>query len=192
MSDRHVIHQLPLWVEGDLAAQEASQVEAHLAACGSCRAEAEALRESQAWLKSAPTPINAEDRDALRREVLERIRSAPPTRKGELVWWSAAAMVAAASLLIALSHHGRPEAASVAVPPVATIEPPETVPITPTPRAIRVARRCRPVPRAPDPEAGSGVSRIELQTSNPQIRIIWLAQATAPPDGPLHPTQEDL
>ena len=191
MSDRHVLSQLPLWVEGDMEGREASAVEAHLAACESCRAEAEMLRESQAWLKSAPPPFGAEDRDSLRREVLARIRSAPAGRKPTLVWWGAAAMAAAASLLIALFHHGRSEAASLPAPSVAVIVPPTTAPVAPTLRVVSIARR-HPVPRPLDPEAGPGASRIELQTSNPRIRIIWLARATTPPDGSLHPTQEDL
>jgi hypothetical protein len=34
------------------------------------------------------------------------------------------------------------------------------------------------VPRpAPEPEAAPAVARIEFQTSNPRIRIIWLASS---------------
>lgn len=54
MNDPHVLHLVALWIEGDLEAGEMLRVDSHLALCGSCRAEAEALRLSQSWLKAAP------------------------------------------------------------------------------------------------------------------------------------------
>lgn len=184
----HVLDRLPLWVGGDVEVSEAAAIEAHLAQCESCRAEADALRRSQAWLKDAGVPpFGAEDREALRRAVLAQVASAPSVGR-RWVGWGAAALAAASILLLTLSRKAVPAPEALA-PHLATAEPlrpaPESVP------PIRVARRHAPPPR---PElvrtAGPGASRIEIQTANPRIRIIWLARATQP-DSPSHLTKEN-
>ena len=181
MTLRHVEDQLPLWVEGDLGAEEAVAVEIHLAACAACREAAEALRESQAWLRSDAAPFNAEDREDLRRAVLARVQG--PARGA---WWGAgiAALAAAALLIFFVRPHPVEAVASLPAPPA-----PAPAPVAPPERVVRVARR-HPVRPPLEPSAGPGASRIEIQTDNPQIRIIWLARADAPQD-PLHPTQEE-
>ncbi|HTL98519.1 MAG TPA: zf-HC2 domain-containing protein [Holophagaceae bacterium] len=200
MIARHITHLLPLWVEGDLDARASAAVEAHLGLCEFCRAEADALRDSQAWLKSGGLPpFHDADRDRLRREVLARIGTEPRAPQRRAMGWGAAVLVAAATLVVLLFHRERPEPARGPAPRVAAavpaVVPPKSIPapLPLVPRPVLVARR-HPVPSHPDPDeaAGPGASRIEMQTSNPQIRIIWLARATPRPDGSSHPVQEDL
>lgn len=173
MTMRHVIDQLPLWIEGDLDPRERQVVEAHLAGCAECRAEAEAFRESQAWLKDEETPaFNADEREALRAGVLARLRAKPSTRP---MWLGVAALAAAALLIVLARPHPSP---AVAARPPAPEKPIEPAPAIPAPeRPVRLARH-RPIHPPLDSDAGPGASRIEIQTDNPQIRIIWLARAT--------------
>jgi hypothetical protein len=193
MSSRHVTDLLPLWIGGDLEARESLLVEAHLLICEACRAEADALRESQAWMRSATPPFSVADRDQVRQEVLAHIASGPLKARSRRVWKGVAALAAAASLLLVLLRHGHPENTGMPAPPPPPRTPPQTLPMPPAPVGVGVARH-QPAPPRPDPHeaAGPGASRIEIQTDNPQIRIIWLARATALPEGSLHSIQEDL
>lgn len=186
MSSRHVTDLLPLWIEGDLDARGSREAEAHLAECGPCRAEAEALRESQAWLKSAAPPFSEEDRDELRQAVLARIQA--PEERVPKVWWIAP-LAAAALLIVFLRPH--PAAVVAVLSPAPPLPASRSFPLLPVAKPLRAARR-QVIPPPLEPDAGPGASRIELQTSNPQIRIIWLARATVPSDGSLHSTQENL
>ncbi len=176
MTLRHVVDQLPLWVEGDLRAQEAAAVEAHLAACAECRAEAEAFRQSQAWLKEDGAPFTAEDREALRHAVLVRAQAPAESRKS---WWAVGLTALAAASLLIILFRPQPLPSVGALPPARPVAP-SPIPIVPAPvKPIRLARH-RPIHPPLDEEAGPGASRIEIQTANPQIRIIWLARATQP------------
>ncbi|HXC16951.1 MAG TPA: zf-HC2 domain-containing protein [Holophagaceae bacterium] len=187
MSSRHVTDLLPLWIEGDLDARESRAVDAHLAACGRCRTEAGALRESQAWLKSAaPPPFSVEDRDELRQAVLVRIQA--PERRVPKVGWIAS-LAAAALLIVFLRPHRA--TAIAALPPAPPLPAPRSFALLPVVKPLRTVRHTLPPPL--EPAAGPGASRIEIQTSNPQIRIIWLARATVQPEGSSpHSSQEDL
>jgi anti-sigma factor RsiW len=186
MSSHHVDDLLPLWIEGDLDVRESRAVEAHLAECGHCRAEAAALRGSQAWLKSATLPFGAEDREELRQAVLARIQASKG--RASKAWWIAP-LAAAALLVVFLRPHR--EAVVEALPPAPPMTAPRSFPVIPVTKPLRAARR-QAIPPPLESAAGPGASRIEIQTSNPQIRIIWLARATVPSDGSLHSTQEDL
>ena len=182
MTMRHVSDQLPLWVEDDLDAPAMAAVEAHLAACDACRAEAEAFRESQAWLKEGHAPFADEDREALRRAVLAQVQAGADPRRA---WWGAALGVLAAAALIIFLVRPNPAQLTTALPssppaPVQTLEPPLPSPAV---KPVRAPRR-RATPRPLEQAAGPGVSRIEIQTRNPQIRIIWLARPAAPQGSP--------
>lgn len=175
----HVKDQLPLWIGGDVEASEATAIEAHLAQCESCRAEADAYRQSQAWLKEASLPpFEPEEREALRRTVMAQIVSRPPATARWIGW--GAAVLAAASVLFLTLHRTKSPVPEAPAPRLATMEPPKLAPAPVPP--LRVARRHAHPPR-PDltlTAAGPGPSRIEIQTANPRIRIIWLARATQP------------
>jgi len=175
----HVLQLLPLWIGGDLSTREAEAVEAHLATCESCRAEAESYRLSQAWLEDAMvSPFGAEDREALRQAVMSREaveRKAFPVR---WLGWGAA-MLAAASILFLMSRSDPSAIPSLPAPRIATAEPPRPAPVfsTPTP-VLRHRPRIRHLEQVQAAEPGSGPSRIEIQTTNPKIRIIWLARVS--------------
>jgi anti-sigma factor RsiW len=174
-----VLNQLPLWVEGDLPGPEAASLEAHLTRCGPCREAAEALRASQAWLRQGPPPPFTEaDHAQVRRQVLARIRAEAkpvPFRIRRALLWAAAGGLFVLGLTLRFPKPAAPPPPSHR-PPLARQDPPAPIETQAPPR--RPARAVRAAP----PPASSSVSRIELQTSNPQIRIIWLARTrdTAP------------
>lgn len=66
MSERHVNDRLDEWVDGRLPADDAREVERHLVACASCRAEADALRAVRAAVAGrgddVELPAGLEDR----------------------------------------------------------------------------------------------------------------------------------
>lgn len=190
MTRPHVLDQLPLWVEGDLAAPELEAVERHLADCPACREAADQLRQSQAWLREAlASPFEAEDRARLRAAVMAHLATPPPAPRRFLV--PSALLAAAAALLVAvLTWHPHAEGPGLAPPPAP--HPPQTAP-SPAPEppkpppGPRPQARSRPDPQ-PDLAPAGGPARLEFQTADPTIRIIWLAQATPQPDtNPLSP-----
>lgn len=181
----HVLDQLPLWAGSDLEAAEMTAVDRHLEECPTCRAAAEDLRTSQAWLQEAMAPpFGVADHARLRRAVMDRVeveprpRPRPPRLRPSLL---AAAALLLASFTWAL-HRPRPVAlVPVAGPAVPEPAPPDPkpAPLQPHPLAIRVA----PAPVRPEPPtASAGPTRIEFQTADPTIRIIWLAQAKPLPE----------
>jgi hypothetical protein len=179
MTCLRVLNQLPLWVEGDLPGPEAAALATHLARCGPCREAAEALRASQAWLRQGPPPPFTEaDHAQVRRQVLDRIRAEAkpvPFRIRRASLWAAACGLFVLGLSL---RFPRPQ-----VPPLPSHRPLLAQQGPPAPAELQAPprRKARPARAAPPP-APSSVSRIELQTSNPQIRIIWLARSrdTAP------------
>ncbi len=201
----HVIDRLPLWIEGDLSETEARQVSQHLSGCASCRAAAEALQESQSWLKDAPPPpFDENDFIKLRRNVLEQLatQELPPSRLKVVRFyqWGPLVAAAAALLLIFLNRWTRtPEVSPRADPekrassssnprlalPPTQMRPPVQVP---TVAPVRPLPDRQPVvfpSKVGSPEIlveiPSTQVRIELQTSNPAIRIIWLPRSPAEP-----------
>ncbi len=201
MNSYHVIDHLPLWVEGDLSETEASQVSEHLIRCASCRAAAEALQESQACLKdSPPPPFDENDFMKLRRNVLEQLatQELPPARLKavRLYPWGPLVAAAAALLLIFLNPWTRtpemspradPEKRAssssnprLALPPTKMRPPvqvPTVVPVRPLPDSKPVVFPSKV--RSPEilVEIPTTQVRIELQTPNPAIRIIWLPRS---------------
>jgi hypothetical protein len=150
-----------------------------------------ALLESQAWLRGAPSaPFTGEDQLAFRRDVMARIQAegrAPRSLRQPFPWKMA--LLAAAGLLVAwLSQGLRHRPGKEAAPPVreAVLTPAE-LPPKPAPATAVGALPTRHLnPRATPaalPESGEP-ARIELQTDNPNVRIIWLARATAEPAVP--------
>jgi hypothetical protein len=197
MTTGHVLEQLPLWVERDLDPQDTEAIEIHLAHCPACRVEAERLRTSQAWLREAlGSPFEASDQVQLRRAVMAQIRSEPPRRPVRRLTSRPAFLAAcAATLLVAVGLLLRLEPPGRTLPPVAgpsTAAPPPAVapaqPEPPRPRALRPQARAAPNPRALHPPRAPAApdreepARIEFQTADPTIRIIWLAQTKPLPN----------
>ena len=187
--------QLALWAGGDLPVALRPQVERHLEACGACREAVQELRASVAWLQASPPDVQ-EDLLELRQAVMARIRTEGPSVRRALprVHWAGWALptliLAAASLILVVAHpfRGNPAPASMKIPvgPAERSwqEPPPApgrVPGSHPPRALATPPR-RPEPSPWLPPASAPVARIELQTPNPNIRVIWLAPART--DGP--------
>lgn len=185
MTCQSVQDQLPLWVEGELSAGEAAAVTAHLDQCQACRGAAQALRTSQAWLKEMPAaPFDATDRALLRRAVLDRIQAQAPRKGGQSWRWP---LLLAAGTLLLLVPSLRPRPSVLPAPrsePVLPQADPAPQPVAqladPAPTQVLSAQsRPRPTPRLAQAQQEPTITRIELQTDNPQIRIIWLARAQA-------------
>ncbi len=194
--NRHVLDQVPLWVEGDLDPSELAAVDTHLDQCPECREAAERLRQSQAWLREAmASPFDASDQERLRQTVMEQIRAeATPRPVRRFVTRPALLAACAATLLMATltwrqTHSVVPPSSSDSRPSLPPALPPaaedvaqaHSTPVRAAPlHATRVPEVVLPPPRE-EP------ARIEIQTPNPNVRIIWLAQAKPLPDtSPFH------
>ncbi len=187
MTTRHPTELLPLWIEGDLDGPEAQALETHLQDCPGCRATAEALRESQAWLKSSPpAPFGEEDYQAIRSRVMAKIQTkARPVRP---LRWALLPLAAGFALVVFRLGWGT---SSMGVP--APVQAVEVAPATSMPRSTASAvspaaspRPARALARFTRPAgamkpaleaAPAAYTRIEYQTSDPTIRIIWLTSS---------------
>jgi anti-sigma factor RsiW len=194
----HVLDRLPDWVAGDLDGPEAEGVRAHLDRCQGCRAAADRIREGWTWLQEAmDPPFSAADHADLRRAILDRLRQERPPQPAARFAPRAAflALAAAALLLLALAppwRHVPPAPGRPAPPPWNEAHAPLLASPTQaeSPRAAppRLAQ-ARPTPRTA-PDRNPAPTRIEFQTSDPTVRIIWLAQATPPSRPPFTPSEE--
>jgi hypothetical protein len=188
MKPRHVLDRLPLWVEGDLPGPESHSIQEHLDLCESCREAAGALRASQAWLKDAPpAPFSDGDRAQLRRDVMALVRAEIPRKPGASRIPALLLMAAAVLCLLAMDLYPRRPKDPLAPGPVARPAIASALPSTLQPTVIEAVRP-RPISRRhttvqPDSKAAAepAFARMEIQTSNPQIRIIWLARAQPKP-----------
>lgn len=195
MTTHHVLDQLPLWVEGDLSGPESEAVRAHLSLCDSCRAAEERLRTSLVWLREAmEPPFGTSDREHLRRAVMDEIRKAPsrPSIR-RFVVRPALLAACAASLLMATLIWRQERGNPAQVPRPEALPAPKVMAIAPQPdlrptqalrEATRLAQTSRRMPLAQNTESPPQAepARIEFQTADPTIRIIWLARATPLPD----------
>lgn len=193
MTCARVRESLPLFVEGDLTAAEASSLGAHLAGCAACREEEAAFRASQAFLKEVPTPVFDETFHAdVRRAVRLRISAEAETRRRFAfvrLWATLAATAAAilvAFLLVRRPQHettfaarptpapAAPEAPAVAQTPAVLAPAVPAASVAAHPHSHRPAlARHAPRPATDIPR----VTRIEMRTANPNVRLIWLANA---------------
>lgn len=179
---------LPLFIGRDLDAASMREISAHLATCGGCRMAETSLRRSREWLESAPPPpMDESDFAAIRRGVRRRIEAngdaGPRDRRRAgglaLAGVLAAALLAVVFFLRPASEIPRPAAAGHS--PVAVLAAPpsssraaENLPAPAPRRAIRQVSRARI--RLPAPAARPGIVKIEFQTANPDVRIIWLVK----------------
>lgn len=183
MKSRHVLDLLPLWVEGDLSHLDQQRVDGHLETCAACAAEAQALRRSQAWLKeAAPAPFEAADFAALRSAVLAQVASEPLPQPPPARSLPLRPLLAAAALLLLVL--GAPRIPSWLAPA------PILAPATPEAPALREVALTlpeppalpRPLPRhRPSPLRAGPALRLEFQTADPAIRVIWLPPAAPSP-----------
>jgi hypothetical protein len=195
---------LPLFVGRDLDPRRMSQVAAHLAACERCRGLHEELAAGRAFLEASPAaPLSEADYADLRRAVRRRIETGARRpvrgRVGRLILASAGLVAVALAAILVL--HSPPEIARV---PGRTAAPREEPAVAALPEA---PRNESPAPPAPATSVGdtprkavrtaargpeSRVVRIEFQTANPDVRIIWLVKKgeAAPAAAPAGRNQE--
>ncbi len=186
---------LPLCGGDDLEGRHRKDIEEHLPACESCRRLERDLRRTRAWIASVPGPALGEAGSAqLRREVWQEIESRG-LRAGRRVerdrrWAvsSAAALLAAVIVGLAVLSKGR---SGPAGPPPAAAVPAATEQRAAAAPPRNVEESAAPEPgstkaRLPRLRGGrhSGAARtetvrIEFQTANPDVRIIWLVKKEA-------------
>jgi hypothetical protein len=155
------------------------------------REKADDFARLSEWLRSERLPFNEEDYAAMRRGVWREIeaRREPEGafRPGKLVFAGgallAAALVAAlwlrssaaTSVAAVRTSAGAstPAAVDAAIPQLPVSVPPAT--------AVRRSARAAPLrPAARRPTKAESVPvKIEFQTANPDVRIIWLVRSTA-------------
>lgn len=189
MTCRRVEKALPLFVGRDLGPARMSEIAAHLQACERCRSLQGELAAGRAFLEASPAPpLSQTDYDTLRRAVWRRIETGAGRpaggRAARLILASAgilavalaATLVLRARLELPRAPDGaaaapREEAAVAALPAAPSGEPASpAAPATFGPEHGRKA--VRPAGRSPEPS----VVRIEFQTANPDVRIIWLVK----------------
>ncbi len=180
MNCETVMALLPLWIEGDLDSSGAGALATHLDRCEPCRAAATALRESQTWLRrGAEPPFGPADFSALRAEVMTVVRQEPAPRSARRRYLVPLAMASAA--VAAISLHHRPVRSMPSAQPANVVpEPPQAPPVASRKVAGPPPHPPRAKPIAPAAPEAPAISRIEYQTADPTIRIIWLAQADRP------------
>jgi len=195
MSHPHVTEKLALWVGGDLTEQEALSVQAHLDNCPACRSEASAYREAMSGLRTQPVlPFTEAERAAMRLEVMTKVRAlGAPKPKRTMPWLLAAAASIPALMLFHALYAAKEKPAPVAVMAAVQSNPLEAAQKA-RPAAYETSKptdtlvkNASPVPamrrkrtaNAAVMVAQSSVTRIEFQTENPNIRIIWFTNAGA-------------
>lgn len=177
---------LPLFVGGDLDVRQRRAVVDHLAVCAGCAAEIEQYRATRELLSSATLSFSASERALVRQRVREEIarrseRPWPFSGLPRLPWPALAALagvvIVAASLVAPfVARDVREKADAVAALP--TRRP------SPAPPAAEHVAETVPAPRrtrgvrghASSVNAASPV-RLEFQTGDANVRIIWFGGA---------------
>jgi hypothetical protein len=191
------IHRLvPLYAEADLPARKQARVRQHLQGCQACTALLESYRTSQKWLRATGAPrTSGATLDQLRRAVWRRIDAQPPLswtwRELERLWaglraWAARPSVAALAVVVVLMG-------SVALPRLSGLG------------GARIGPQADDLAGSDELAAGAGnlllaqadldddgepvgelqsddraaavdpTMRIEIQTRDPDVRIIWFS-----------------
>jgi hypothetical protein len=200
MNCRAVELLLPFFVGGDVDATPARHVREHLMNCEHCRTLERGLGADRAWLASEQAPFGEKDFAAVRRGVWREIEASAASegafRSGRLALAGAAALAAALIALLwlrPLTNGPAPAAPITSAAPspvsvaVATPQPPVEEPPAPAaPRPVGGAPSRAEDPVGPRPAAAEGVPvKIEFQTANPNVRIIWLVKKGEAAPGPL-------
>ncbi len=204
MGCTHITEIIPLYVGNDLDDAETERVTNHLLSCDPCRSLESQYRESSAWLKSVSmSDVERDPLPALRARVSQRIDSANRSQQLKAPIRIAAVLAAAAALLIASALSLYLSASTKSVPEIAIARGhveagPAEEPVRPVRRKTRSRQRLLPIipspsltmlpttPLAPGAHLSSQLAklatspventvRIEIQTADPTIRIIWLS-----------------
>ena len=134
-------------------------------------------------------PLTDDDFAAIRRNVMSTIAAHNERRFFPIVMRFAIAAAVIVAVGIALVPHrtSTPAAAAPTKPTVVIASvpaPPAPVvaPVTAQPPIVRIAHRPRQH-RAPHSELAQQNIRVEFRTSDPDVRIIWIASQTTTPTG---------
>lgn len=92
---------LSAWIDGELPAARAAEVEAHVAACASCTAQAAALRRADAALRAIP--LRDLPPDALAQIARRAARPAAHPARVRALRWVAGPAAAAAGIALYLA-----------------------------------------------------------------------------------------
>lgn len=193
--------QMAAFAGDDLDGPDRAQMAAHVRDCGACAALAEGYRASVELARESSAPdFDEAYYTSIRAAVLAEIATEPrPAPWRQLAVAAAIATLVVATLLAAvvLSTRPTPRGEPIVVSPEAppTVEEPETpVPAQPevvrneAPRKRSLSQRKRPAPRPAKaaPMDTADMLRIEYQTADPNIRVIWFV-----PREPDAPTRHD-
>ncbi|MFN0083971.1 MAG: anti-sigma factor family protein [Blastocatellia bacterium] len=189
---------IPLFAGGDLPSLEAGALRAHLAGCPRCAAMAAEFTDCREWFQSLRTPAFDERAlEDMRGAVLGAINDDAPRDAWRRRRLRPRLLLLAASLLLfaglgLLARHFATKPAPDLTNETRREARPAPSPATrgEAPPAQRVARPRRAAPRAPmapspvqtdlasaDSTDKPRTLRIEMQTEDPNIRIIWFAPA---------------
>lgn len=191
MNCGRIEERLPLFVSGDLAPPEMDEMRRHIDSCEACAGLAALLNEDASWLRRTGAPeFDESELAALRSSVNRRLdeEAAAPgllemfTRF--LAWRPVIA--AAAIILIALIYLFSDRTTAPEEPLIVrdaeirdggVIEDPKPVKPPPAKKQVKRTRRRPAGDRmlAQAEPAQATPLRIEIQTTDPNIRIIWLA-----------------
>lgn len=151
------------------AESEDAAVAEHAAGCADCREFAHELAENQRALRTLAVDEAAVS--ALRARVMAEVGA----RRWRFAWWWAAPSAAALASIAAVVAVW-PSAPDPAPPPAVVYAPrPPDVPVPIERREPAVVRVRRPVvARAAKP---AQALRMEIETSDPNVKIIWLVDA---------------
>lgn len=137
-------------------------------------------------------PLNDDDFAAIRRNVMTAIAARNERRLFPIVmrFAIAAAVIVAIGIALVPRRAATPAAAApakrtviiVSAPAPAPAPAPIVAPVTTQPPITRVAHRPRQH-RSPHIELARQNIRVEFRTSDPDVRIIWIASQTPPQTG---------
>ena len=168
--------KLALFSGGDLAANEAAAVEAHLAKCAECRVFEQGLTETREMLLSLRA-VDETEVAAMRSRVFRQLRERK--RPAMLAWLPYAAAIAALVFGTTLwrSRVERPVREARVVPAKAAVVDAPPV-VAPAGRAIVRAKqvrrtRLKPAP-ALVPVEETEPTVVTLYTDDPDVVIVWI------------------
>jgi anti-sigma factor RsiW len=167
MSCREREENIALYAGGDLDASRRAELEHHLAECAMCREFAREMAECLGAMQDAHSEEFAPAHfTAVRSRVLAELRSRPQTH----AWrWIAAACAALLLLVLGVARFIHPDPPPPQVALARPPAPPSSVTVSPL--AVKPAKRA---PRS-HPERRSEPVLVQIQTSNPDVVIYWVA-----------------